>query len=173
MNKKKSCPRFLADHMNGDIARWLRIMGFDCIYPENMLKDKEILEICEKDKRVLLTRDKELHSYAIRRGLKSILIRSNTFIEKFKEIYSYIDLNEYLDFLTPRCTICNSELKITDPEWVKKNTHPPLYEDIKKRYKKIFYCGKCGKIYWEGTHWDNITETLEEIKRLGKNFRSS
>ncbi|HIE36686.1 TPA: hypothetical protein EYP83_00835 [Candidatus Geothermarchaeota archaeon] len=170
MTEKIFCPRFLADHMNGDLARWLRIMGFDCLYPENTLNDKAILEICEKDRRILLTRDKELHSLAIRRGLKSILIRSNTLIEKFREIYSIVNLNKYLDFLKPRCTICNSELKITNPNQLKEETDPPIYRDIKKRHNKIFYCDKCRKIYWEGSHWNNIMETLEEIKNHGKNF---
>jgi len=168
MTTRKNPPRFLADHMNGELAKWLRILGFDCLYPDTSLNDKEIIGLCEEGDRILLTRDRELHSYALRKGLKSILIKSNSLIEKFKEIYSIINLNEYLDMLTPRCTICNTPLKLTDPNEIQGKTIPPLYDDIKKKYDTVYFCEKCGKIYWEGTHWGNISKTIEEIKKLGK-----
>ncbi len=172
MKSRKKPPRFLADHMNGELAKWLRIMGFDCLYPETSLNDKKIVELCEEEGRILLTRDKELHSLALRRGLNSILIRSNYLIDKFKEIYSIINLNEYLNLLTPRCTICNTQLILTDPKRIIGETTPPLYEDIKKKYETVYYCEKCGKIYWEGTHWNNISRTINEIKKLGKSQKS-
>ncbi len=171
MRKDKKTPKFLADHMNGEIAKWLRILGFDCLYPEINLNDKEIVKMCEKEDRILLTRDRELHSLALKKGLKSVLIKSNSLIDKFKEIYSSINLNDYLEYITPRCTLCNTPLKLTDPRDITQETNPPLYEDIKKRYKRVYYCENCGKLYWEGTHWRNISKTIKEIKRLGKSRR--
>lgn len=172
MNSGEKPPKFLADHMNGELAKWLRILGFDCLYPDTSLNDRKIVELCEEEDRILLTRDKELHSLALRRGLKSILIRSNHLIDKFKEIYFNINLNEYLNMLTPRCTICNTQLILTDPNRIKRKTIPPLYEDIKLKYERVYYCEKCSRIYWEGTHWSNISKIIEEIKKLGEDLKT-
>ncbi len=156
-------PKFLADHMNGDLARWLRILGFDCLYPDKGLNDKEIYNLCVREGRILLTRDKELHSYALRKGIKSIFITGNTLIEKFEDIYREVNLNKYIEKLTPRCTICNEELKRIDP----KNLKTKIYKDIIERYNLVYYCPRCDKIYWEGSHWQGISKTVSKIKSLG------
>ena len=31
-----AAPRFLCDHMLGSLARWLRFLGYDTLYPEAM-----------------------------------------------------------------------------------------------------------------------------------------
>ncbi|MBA3043717.1 hypothetical protein FP804_01105, partial [archaeon] len=49
--------RFVADTMLGRLARWLRLLGFDVLYPETA-DDKELLKIAGE--RIIFTRDKEL-----------------------------------------------------------------------------------------------------------------
>ncbi len=156
-------PTFLADHMNGDLAKWLRILGFDCKYPESSLSDKEILEICMREGRILLTKDRELHSYALRRGVRSIYISGDTLIEKFRNIYYEINLNTFIHHLNPRCTQCNSELILVKSDSIKEM----LYEDVASKYDEVYLCKNCGKIYWEGSHWRGINKTISKILKLG------
>lgn len=47
--------------MLGTLAKWLRIMGYDAAYAEKG-NDNEIIELAEREDRVLLTRDRELSS---------------------------------------------------------------------------------------------------------------
>ena len=49
--------KFAADTMLGRLARWMRLLGFDVLYPETA-DDKELLKFA--DERIILTRDKEL-----------------------------------------------------------------------------------------------------------------
>jgi uncharacterized protein len=52
-----------------------------------------------------------------------------------------------------RCTICNGILR----EAVKQtNCQFPAQE-------KIWECEGCGKLYWAGSHWKKIEETLKKI----------
>jgi Uncharacterized conserved protein len=41
-------PRFIVDTMLGNLARWLRILGYDTIYSPTM-EDWAILRIAERD----------------------------------------------------------------------------------------------------------------------------
>ncbi|PJB21075.1 MAG: hypothetical protein CO114_07255, partial [Euryarchaeota archaeon CG_4_9_14_3_um_filter_38_12] len=49
--------KFVADIMLGRLARWMRLLGFDVLYPDTS-DDKELLKFA--DERIILTRDKEL-----------------------------------------------------------------------------------------------------------------
>ena len=46
--------------MLGSLAKWLRIFGFDTLYPDMTTNDDEVLDIAKAEKRLLISRDKEL-----------------------------------------------------------------------------------------------------------------
>jgi uncharacterized protein with PIN domain len=60
--------RLLCDQMLGTLAKWLRLIGFDTFYATKEMDDSELLQIAKKEKRIILTRDKEL----LVRGKKKI-----------------------------------------------------------------------------------------------------
>ena len=72
--------KFIADSMLGDVARWLRMLGYDTLYSKS-IKDHEILIIAERDDRVILTRDISLVRRARKRGLRAILIDSTEIVD--------------------------------------------------------------------------------------------
>ncbi len=65
-------PKFIADVHLGDLARYLRIIGIDTFYKNNISKN-EIIKISLEEKRAILTKDRDLlkrneitHGYWIR-----------------------------------------------------------------------------------------------------------
>ncbi|MDQ5875882.1 MAG: Mut7-C RNAse domain-containing protein, partial [Thermoproteota archaeon] len=64
---------FLADAMLGNIARKLRIFGFDTLYMAQA-HDNEILETGIKQDRVILTADKELFKRIVKVGARGVLV---------------------------------------------------------------------------------------------------
>ncbi|MEB3764758.1 MAG: Mut7-C RNAse domain-containing protein, partial [Desulfurococcales archaeon] len=48
-------PRFIVDTMLGEVARWLRILGYDTLYSKTYT-DRQIVNIAEKTGRIILTR---------------------------------------------------------------------------------------------------------------------
>lgn len=52
-------PKFVADHMLGSLARWLRMMGYDTVY-NKALDDGQLAALARAESRFVLTRDKEL-----------------------------------------------------------------------------------------------------------------
>jgi hypothetical protein len=150
-------PRFLADEMNGDLARWLRIAGFDCLYLTGENLDNILLEIAKKEDRILLTSDRELYQRAVRQYIHTIYTLGDNTIEKLRKIFRLLDLGRYMKNPRYRCPICNTPLT------KKRSDKLELPKNIKNNFKEVYYCEKCGKKYWKGSHWIKIRETFKEL----------
>ncbi len=152
--------KFVVDTMLGDLARWLRMLGYDVVYSRK-LTDWQVLRIAEKDKRIILTRDRGLHARALRRGLKSILILSDDIEDRLYAVAKRYNIRLYILFDKTRCPLCNTLLIRVDKEKVKGEVPGPVYE----RYYDFWKCPKCGKVYWRGRHWIKIEEILERVRK--------
>jgi uncharacterized protein with PIN domain len=147
--------KFIADVMLGRLAKWLRIAGIDVLY-NNKFTDEQLIAISEIEKRTILTRDKQL---AFDKKAKEIIFIENELIDKqIKEFFEKTNMKLKKPFT--RCIICNQELeKIKDKTEVRNKV--PAYTYLTK--KEFSICKKCGKIYWKGTHRDNMKKKLDEL----------
>lgn len=143
-------PKFAADEMLGSLSRWLRIMGYDTTYEKDM-EDADILRFAEVEGRTLLTRDKDLVRRTKGNGL---YIESDDLSEQLRQVFEAFDLR--MDEALTRCTMCNGDLVIVEPSEVKDKVPVGALEINDEFYR----CTKCGKIYWKGSHWDNILNRL-------------
>jgi uncharacterized protein with PIN domain len=150
--------RFLADEMLKKTARWLRLIGFDTLHLENV-SDAKVLELAVKEGRVLLTKDGELASKA--KGLRiGVLLLPQGGVEAD---LGFI-LGEYgLEPAFPdktRCPECNGELEGKKLEEVREE----VPEGTREKSPRFWKCASCGKVYWEGAHWENIKKVLGKIR---------
>jgi uncharacterized protein with PIN domain len=146
-------PKFAADEMLGSLSRWLRIMGYDTTYEKDM-EDSEILRLAEAEGRILLTRDKDLVRRA--RG-KGLYIESDNLSEQLRQVFESFGLK--MDETLTRCTVCNGDLETVGPIEVRDVVPFGALENNDEFYR----CKRCGKIYWKGSHWDNILDRLGTI----------
>jgi|YelNatPaOPRAMG01_1025707.scaffolds.fasta_scaffold02693_6 uncharacterized protein with PIN domain len=154
MNREPTNKKFMADHMLGSLARWLRMMGYDCRY-EKGLADDDIIDICEKENRILLTRDEELATKS-----KGFCLRTTSLDEQLLEVSRSLDLK--FNPSNMRCSLCNGPLvRIDRDKAAAEGGVPQRSLDIATEF---WQCDSCKKIYWNGTHWDGI---LGRFKRLG------
>ncbi len=142
--------KFLVDGMLGKLAKWLRFMGFFAEYTGSEKSDSDILEYCRENKLFLLTRDRELCS----RFGESMYIESDDYNEQMKQVLTRFPPNSSLYFT--RCPVCNGLTKKIDTSEILD----PLPEGVKKRFQYIYMCEDCGKVYWEGSHFDAILDTI-------------
>ena len=148
--------KFLCDQMLGTLAKWLRIYGFDTFYANNLLSDEQLLDIAEKEKRIIITRDKELIYNAKRRNLEIILVDTTDLDEQLNMILKGYKINESL-FLS-RCTLCNNTVKPIKKEDVKDKVPQRVFQNN----EKFWYCSKCDKIYWKGSHYEKMREKIKK-----------
>ncbi len=145
---------FLADHMLGKLARWLRFLGFDTVYPD-VLPDHELIELAKKEKRILLTRDKSL---ANSKEVRALYIDSENVEEQLVQVMQEFELKT--KNILSRCSLCNTLLIEVSKEDVEGKVPEKVYE----MQERFWSCKGCGKYYWPGTHTENI---LKKLRMLG------
>jgi len=155
--------RFLVDGMLGGLARWLRILGQDVRYDASA-KDNELLRIAHEENMVLLTRDAELYRRAIARKIPTALVLGETEEERVAQIASTFGVDLDVNMAETRCPECGSGLKETP----KSDVADAVPQASLRLYDRFWKCTKqnCGKVYWVGSHWNRIRQTLEEAKKL-------
>jgi uncharacterized protein with PIN domain len=144
--------KLLCDHMLGSLARWLRFMGYDTAYPEPG-PDRDLIDRVRSETRILLTRDKELAS----RVSDAVQIRSDNLEEQIREVAAALTLR-LVDPLS-RCSLCNETLISTVPEEVKDL----VPEGVRSRHDAFWRCPSCGRVYWQGSHWEKMVARLHNL----------
>ncbi len=144
--------KLLLDEMLRRTATWCRILGIDSEFFAGG-GDDALLEQAKKEGRILITRDLALSKRCPKLGVRCILLKSEKAEEQIAEIIS--ETNAPLFFPQEmRCPECNGELGIAPTDSVKGEV--PAH--IATEHSEFWKCKKCGKIYWEGSHWKNIKE---------------
>ncbi|MCP4410124.1 MAG: Mut7-C ubiquitin/RNAse domain-containing protein [Gammaproteobacteria bacterium] len=138
-------PRFILDTNLGRLARYLRLLGFDCLY-RNDYSDREVASIADEKQRTVLTRDRALlqhriitHGYFVREVRPRLQV---------KEILFRFDLYRLVDPFS-RCIRCNGTLQAVDKQAIEDQLEPKT----KKYYDRFRICSICGQIYWQGSHY--------------------
>ncbi len=148
-------PRFVADVMLGRLAKWLRIAGFDVLY-SNRYTDDELVELSQKDGRILLSRDTRL---LIRKSVnRFIFLESEKIGDQVKQILM-ATRSAGLPALLGRCVRCNEVLAEIAREEVREKVPPYVYE-TQFHFKS---CPRCRNVFWAGTHRQSVVRTLERI----------
>lgn len=134
--------RFLLDVHLGTVARWLRLVGIDAAYG-NDLDDDTLIGIANEQQRVLLTQDRGL--LRRRKLWLGAFVRGSGPDEQFDDI-----LDRFAPPLKPwtRCTACNGELK----QVAKKDVEDRLEPGTRREHDEFARCDSCGHVYWKGAH---------------------
>jgi uncharacterized protein with PIN domain len=151
--------KFLADRMLGKLAKELRMLGYDTVYyrGENAYP---LIKLAREEDRVILTRNTKLipkrpEDRIIRIGEDKPLLQLRELIQK-----KVISLNE--ENLLSRCLLCNIPIeKIRREEAEGKVPDFIFYQQ-----KEFFRCPQCLRIYWQGSHQENMQKKVNEFFKV-------
>jgi hypothetical protein len=149
-------PRFLLDCHLGRLTAHLRMLGFDCLY-QNDYEDSNMADIVQREKRILLTRDRRLLMRKV--VLHGYCLRSLNSLEQLTEIIHRFDL---ISKIQPfhRCLRCNHPL-----EAIAKDVILNRLEPLTRQYFDSFHiCPACEQIYWKGSHYEQMQNLVEQVK---------
>ncbi len=149
--------KFLCDQMLGTLAKWLRIYGFDTFYPNSEMNDAKLLEISKNENRILISRDKRLIQTARRENLKTIEIKTTDIDEQISIVLGDIEMDKKK--VLSRCILCNTEVDVIS----KKDIEGKVPERIYNNNEKFWFCKKCNKIYWRGSHYEKMFEKINNL----------
>jgi len=148
--------KFLADDMVGKLAKRLRILGYDASYISGV-PDSEFIKKAKEEDRILLTRDTALSETS---GIRTILIKSTNIEDQLKQVVRTFKLNIDRKMMFTRCTVCNGLLEAAEKEAIKDRLPEKVYEE----YSEFHECRECGRIYWKGSHIDNLMKKFEDLQ---------
>lgn len=151
--------------MLGKLTRWLRMLGYDVKY-SNKLDDAQLITIAKKERRILLTRDLELYQQATAKEVDAFYLEGKTEGEKLAELAKRFKIKLDIDMSTSRCPKCNTRVKTIPKEKVADKIEKSTYA----YYNEFWECPKCGQIYWQGSHWGRIRETLRRARELAGSY---
>ena len=134
----------------------MRILGYDTVYISGVNFSSLLIQAL-RDNRIIVTRNSRFINKA--KGVKAVPVKSDQVSEQLKQVLRELNLRPESERMFSRCTICNIELNEIDKQQVRKRV--PEY--VFKTQNEFFTCGSCQRIYWPGTHWGNVSKTLEEI----------
>jgi uncharacterized protein with PIN domain len=146
--------------MLGTLAKWLRIFGFDTFYANSEMDDTELINISRKEKRVLITRDKNLLQIARKEKLKVIEINTTDIDQQISKVINKVKVDQ--SKILCRCILCNTKVDEIEKEKVKEKVPKRIFDSN----KKFWFCPKCKKIYWKGSHYENMIQKIKCLKNL-------
>ncbi|MEE8359680.1 MAG: Mut7-C RNAse domain-containing protein [Candidatus Omnitrophota bacterium] len=152
----RGSPKFIITIELGRLGRWLRLLGFDCIFFERDKKKDLVIESLRED-RVILTRDSRLSRFS---GVRMVHIESDFVERQLEQVIKNLRLKIDKKGMFTRCVECNATTECIAKERVKEKVPPYVY----KTQEDFMCCPGCGKIYWKGTHWDLAEKFLAKVK---------
>jgi len=147
--------RFAADAMLGKLARWLRLLGFDCTWSADT-SDAELVRSAAEARRVILTRDRALSEEW--RVSEICVLRSELTFDQLREVLHRFDLGGAVRLFS-RCSACNRELAPVAAAEVADR----VPERVLARCDGFRQCAECGRVYWEGSHTRRIARVVERV----------
>ncbi len=156
-SKKGNSYKFILTGELGRLARWLRILGFDCIFFDRAKKRDIIIESL-RENRIILTRETKLSRFS---GVRMIHIESDFVEEQLTQVIKTLRLKVNKENIFTRCVECNTPIeKVEGKETVKSKVPPFVY----KTQENFMRCPNCKKIYWKGTHFNLARKFLGKVK---------
>jgi uncharacterized protein with PIN domain len=149
--------KFVVDRMLGKLAKGLRMLGYDTVYYRGE-GAYPLIKMAREEGRVILTRNSNL-----------IPKRPEDRIQRIKEDKPFLQLKELIqkkvislndEPLFSRCLLCNILLDGILREEVEGNVPDFIFF----QYKKFFRCPQCLRIYWQGSHQENMKRWVEKLR---------
>ncbi|MCX8092867.1 MAG: Mut7-C RNAse domain-containing protein [Candidatus Goldbacteria bacterium] len=144
---------FICDSMFGKLAKWLRMSGYFTIYlksieRENFIKNININLLGNK---ILITKDSKILNLN-----PQIFFLDKIYVEEQFEIIKEKFKLSFKDAFTI-CMECNYQLKPANKEENKEK----IPEYVYKNFNEFNMCEKCGRIYWQGSHYKEMKKKVE------------
>ena len=151
-------PRFVLDGHLGQLATYLRLLGFDSLY-RNDYEDREMALVSREEGRILLTKDRGL----LKRKMVShgYLVREIDPELQMLEVVRRFDLRDRLQPFR-RCLRCNG---LTDAV-PKSAVVDRLPANTRRYYDEFRMCRDCQQIYWKGSHYKRMRAFLKRTLGL-------
>jgi len=146
--------QFAAERPVGKLSKWLRLMGFDTIYEQDVTPEEFN---AAGGKRILLRRGlKKRRMWPSNRVLN---IASNDPLKQVKEVISALKMTA--SDLRPfsMCTHCNIPVRKVNKDAIRSEVPDYIWETCNTFHS----CANCKRIFWPGSHTRHSTRIIKQL----------
>ncbi|MEE9441526.1 MAG: Mut7-C RNAse domain-containing protein [candidate division Zixibacteria bacterium] len=147
--------KFICDDNLGKLARYLRLVGCDVMY-ENDISNSRLIGISLDENRTILTRDRKIIEKTLVREF--LLIEYDQWSLQLKQVISNFNLILDKEKFFKRCLEDNIPTISVTKESIKNLIYPYTYE----HHDNFRQCPKCKRIYWHGSHAKAMLAILKQ-----------
>ena len=150
--------RFVVDLNVGRLAKWLRVMGYDTLFPREG-SDNDLVRVALREGRVLVTRDAQISlRRAVRQGqLRVVYVVDDDLWSQLRQLVEDLKLDLKGGF--SRCVRCNELLQRVEKDNVADRLPPYVFHN----HSDFMECSLCLRLYWRGTHWSGMMSQLSQV----------
>ncbi len=138
-----SLPKLAVDGMLGGLAKLLRAIGFDVLFPASgTVTDRLFVTVKRTESIGRVTRVPEADP-----------------VEQLRQFLISVRLRPRRELFLTRCLVCNSPVEPVEKQDISEIVPPAILET----FRDFRLCRTCGKAYWRGSHADRMEKRLEAI----------
>jgi uncharacterized protein with PIN domain len=149
-------PRFACDAMLGGLARWLRAAGYDAAF-DAAIDDWGLIRLAMREGRILLSSDTGIFRVGVVRDGEVPALFIPHGLGK-REQLALVLRNYRLPLAGPRCMACGGQLREVSQEQARDRAPSRSFA----WQQQFCECERCGRLFWEGTHWQKIADGLRQ-----------
>jgi uncharacterized protein with PIN domain len=148
--------RFICDVILGTLAKKLRMLGIDTSYHNN-ITEESLLAAALKENRLVLTRKT---AFPIsNKTIPVLYILDNNPKNQLKQLVSHFKITKEMINPFSRCISCNKELSFLEKDLAEGKVADYVFNTT----NTFTTCLSCEKIYWSGTHLQNMKRLVNNI----------
>jgi len=148
--------KFIADENVGKLCKWMRILGYDVSF-YSPIEDAELIRKAAREERIILTKDSGIPKWNMAKE-RCFLVRSQNPFKQLKQVVRHFVLPISPKSIFTRCIECNIPVVKRPKEELKSKIPPFVY----KTHDEFSQCPSCGRVYWAGSHYENVLERLHK-----------
>ncbi|PIV23265.1 MAG: hypothetical protein COS40_04260 [Deltaproteobacteria bacterium CG03_land_8_20_14_0_80_45_14] len=148
--------KFIVDRMLGRLAKELRMLGYDTVFYRGD-NAYQMIKLAREEDRVILTRNTKL--IPKRSEDRLVRIMEDKTPLQLKELIQKKVISLYEENLFSRCLLCNILLDKIPREEAKGKVPDFIFY----QQKEFSRCPRCLRIYWRGSHQENMQKKVKEL----------
>jgi uncharacterized protein with PIN domain len=145
--------------MLGALARWLRAAGYDASW-HGGIDDWDLIRLAQREGRILLSCDTGIFRIGIIRDGEIPALWIPHRLTTPQDQLAHVLRQLHLEQREPRCMTCGGSLIEVPKEQVRQRAPARAFAEV----DRFAECSRCGKLFWQGTHWQRIAEVLEKVR---------
>jgi len=142
--------------MLGRLAKELRMLGYDTVFYRGD-NAYQMIKLAREEDRVILTRNTKL--IPKRSEDRLVRIMEDKTPLQLKELIQKKVISLYEENLFSRCLLCNILLDKIPREEAKGKVPDFIFY----QQKEFSRCPRCLRIYWRGSHQENMQKKVKEL----------